>query len=234
MTDLFRDIYSRKAEQYDRMVSFEDYQDNIPKALREIRPFLGLEVVDLGAGTGRLTAMIAPEARNVSAFDISDHMLSIARRNMAATGLENWKIEVADNRSLPVRDQIADLAISGWSLGHAIGWYPDNWKAEIQEALDEMDRITRANGTLVILETLGTGHTSPQPPTEGHQAFYRWLENTHGFHHRWIRTDYRFESAGQAAELTRFFFGYELAERILAENSPILPECTGIWWLHKG
>jgi hypothetical protein len=34
----------------------------------------------------------------------------------------------------------------------------------------------------------------------------------------------------EAEELTRFFFGDELANRIKNEGLLIVPECTGIWW----
>jgi hypothetical protein len=44
------------------------------------------------------------------------------------------------------------------------------------------------------------------------------------------RTDYRFMTVAEADMLTRFFFGDELADRIVRENRMILPECTGFWW----
>ncbi len=233
MTDFFKEIYENRAEQYEAMVAREDYELNIPRALQEIRPFDDLEVVELGAGTGRLTAMIAPLARRIRAFDESAHMLSVAAGKLEAAGLENWEMAVADNGSLPVVDGEADLAIAGWSLGHATGWYPDTWKEEIGIALAEMDRVLSPGGTIIILETMGTGRETPEPPAEGLARFYDWLEGERGFSYRWIRTDYRFESPEQAADLTRFFFGDELADWLLAERRTILPECTGIWWRGK-
>jgi hypothetical protein len=38
----------------------------------------------------------------------------------------------------------------------------------------------------------------------------------------------------EAEKLTRFFFGEELARAVRWNNWIILPECTGIWWLHNG
>ena len=40
------------------------------------------------------------------------------------------------------------------------------------------------------------------------------------------------QSLDEAEELTRFFFGDELAARVVEKEWLILPECTGIWWLH--
>lgn len=230
MTDFFKDIYDNKAAQYEEMVSFEDYRKNLPAALEEIRPFKDLRVVELGAGTGRLTAMLAPSVKHIQAFDISPHMLAVTTKKMKASGLANWETKIADNRNLPVADGSADVAIEGWSLGHSVGWYPDNWRGEIDTALEEMKRVLKPDGTLIILETLGTGFETPTPPTEGLASFYQWLETEKDFTRKWIRTDYKFNSPEHAAKCTRFFFGDELADRILADQMTILPECTGVWW----
>ena len=40
-----------------------------------------------------------------------------------------------------------------------------------------------------------------------------------------------FESLAEAEELARFFFGDDMADKVLEEKWVILPECTGIWWL---
>ena len=47
----FKRIYSQQAHQYQQLVAREDYQGNLPETLSQIRPFQGLEVVDMGAGT---------------------------------------------------------------------------------------------------------------------------------------------------------------------------------------
>jgi ubiquinone/menaquinone biosynthesis C-methylase UbiE len=127
----------------------------------------------------------------------------------------------------------ADFAIEGWSFAHATGWYPERWQAEISKAIEEMFRVLKPGGTAVIIETMGTGSEAPAPPNERLAAYYYWLENDLGFLYTWIRTDYKFDSVTQADELTRFFFGDELADRIVREGLIILPECTGIWWKHK-
>jgi ubiquinone/menaquinone biosynthesis C-methylase UbiE len=230
MVDHFRKIYANKADLYERMVSREDYRGNILPALLEITPLDGQTVVELGAGTGRLTRLLGFYVQRIHAFDLSPAMLAVAKSTLELTGMTNWTLAVGDNRKAPVRDGFADLTIAGWSFGHAQSWYPDTWRDEIDSALSEMARIVRPGGTIVILETMGTGQKQPAPPHEGLAAYYAWLENEHGFSYTWIRTDYQFESVAEADELTRFFFGDELADRIVREQMAILPECTGIWW----
>ncbi|MGD8856525.1 MAG: class I SAM-dependent methyltransferase [Chloroflexota bacterium] len=229
MTD-YRYIYSREAEKYERLIGREDHKENIKPALVGIRPLAGLEVIELGAGTGRITRLLAPEVAHIMAFDGSMHMLSVAQRELSKSGLSNWRLAAADNRFLPVKSGSADLAIAGWSLGHSVGWYPESWRQEIGLVLVEMTRALRPGGTIILLETLGTNRATPRPPTAGLAVFFSWLEQEHGFRRTWIRTDYRFASVQEANELTRFFFGDEMANDILARGSAIVPECTGIWW----
>ena len=93
-----------------------------------------------------------------------------------------------------------------------------------------MRRVLRPSGTIIVLETMGTGHEAPHPPDEL-LAYFAYLE-AQGFASTWIRTDYLFESLEEAEASARFFFGESLAKEVRDKNWNILPECTGIWWLH--
>jgi ubiquinone/menaquinone biosynthesis C-methylase UbiE len=230
MPDL-REIYNKHADQYELLVSREDYQGHILRALNEIRSFQGLDVVELGAGTGRLTCMLAPLVKTIQAFDTSQHMLDVAIAKLERSGLRNWRVEVADHRELPVEDQASDVAIAAWSLVYTVVWHQQTWHEELVKALAEMKRVLRRKGTITILETLGTGYKTPHPP-HALKSYFAYLEEA-GFSSTWIRTDYQFESLAEAEALTRFFFGDELAEKVVERNWVILPECTGIWWLRR-
>lgn len=223
-----REIYNHHAERYQRLVSREDYQGNILPALTEIYPLEGHRVVELGAGTGRLTRLLAPLVRHIWLFDISHHMLEVASRFLETEGRRNWGLGVADHRSLPLRDSTADLVISGWSVSYLAVWGGEAWKREVRKALREMERVLGRKGTLILLETLGTGSEQPEAP-EGLQGYYNCLEEA-GFRKKWIRTDYKFKSLQEAKDLVGFFFGEELASRVTKEKWVRLPECTGIWW----
>jgi ubiquinone/menaquinone biosynthesis C-methylase UbiE len=223
-------IYNEHAGQYELLVSREDYQRNILRALDKIRPLDGLDVVELGAGTGRLTCMLAPVVKTIRAFDASQHMLDVAIAKLGQSGLQNWRVEVADHRNLPVADQTADVAISGWSICYIVGRHEERWRDELGQVLAEMKRVLRPGGTIIILETLGTGYETPHPP-DGLVAYYAFLEEEEGFSSTWMRTDYRFESLAEAEALTCFFFGESMADKVISKDPVILPECTGVWWL---
>ncbi|MBA3871378.1 MAG: class I SAM-dependent methyltransferase [Anaerolineae bacterium] len=230
MPDHFETIYASKADQYEALIQREDYDGHILNMMQVIRPLIGIDVVEFGAGTGRLTLMMAPLVKSLCAYEGSQHMLDVAIGKLKSTGLKNWQAQIADNRAIPAESASADLAIEGWSFGHLVGWYPDRWREEADKAINEMKRVLRRGGTIIMLETMGTGRETPFPPTPGLADFYAWLEGDRGFKSTTIRTDYKFMSLAEAEQLTRFFFGDDLADEVVRKNWVILPECTGVWW----
>ncbi|MCB2153903.1 class I SAM-dependent methyltransferase [bacterium] len=229
----FQKIYATQADDYDLLVSREDFQGNLLRAIREIADPAGCDVVEFGAGTGRLTRQIVPLARSVQAFDAADAMLAVARERLAGLP-ENWTLAVADNAALRCEDNCADLVLAGWTFGHLAGWYRDAWGEKLAAVMAEIRRVLRPGGGAVIIETLGTGNTEPAPPVPWLAEFYQAFEEEYGFSRHAIRTDYRFESVDEAERLTRFFFGDILADRVRDEQLAILPECTGIWFRRFG
>jgi ubiquinone/menaquinone biosynthesis C-methylase UbiE len=224
----FKTIYAQHADEYHRLVDREDYQGNILRALNQIRSLDGLDVVELGAGTGRLTLLLAPFVRAIRAYDESQAMLDVAAANLARASLTNVDLSIADNRALPAENASADLAIAGWTFGHMTEWFADSWRDEIGWAIAEMRRVLRPGGAAVIVETLGTGRELPAPPNDRLAQYYTMLEQEYGFQRAWIRTDYRFRSQAEADQLTSFFFDSPMPT-IPAEQGAVVPECTGIW-----
>jgi ubiquinone/menaquinone biosynthesis C-methylase UbiE len=227
----FKEIYSHRAIEYDQLVSAEDHEGNILPRLQQVRPVVGLRIIELGAGTGRLTNLLAPLAGHIAYFDISPHMLSLAKSKLARQGHQNCTGAVADNRAIPIAGGSADLVVAGWSLGHLTGWHPDRWQRVLAIVLSEMKRVVRPGGAAIILETLGTGWSTPRPPNQALADYYRLLEQEYEFDSDWIRTDYKFASMDEAFRLISFFFGSELGLRTIELGDKIVPECTGIWWL---
>lgn len=223
------EIYKTEGDKYEALIAREDYQGNILKTLREITSLEKRLVLDLGAGTGRLACMLAPHVSHVHAFDISEEMLRVCKHKFSASGLSNWQVDLADHRKLPVPDQSADLVVSGWSLSYLAVWNPDTWREELESWMAEMKRVLKPGSFIVLYESLGTGNEAPIK-LDHLKDFYPWLDET-GFQNKWIRTDYKFESLAEAEELSRFFFGDELGNKVVQNSWTILPECTGVWWL---
>jgi ubiquinone/menaquinone biosynthesis C-methylase UbiE len=219
-------IYTKHAEQYDLLIS---RQKSVCQTLEQIKPFEGLDIIDLGAGTGRLTCLLAPKAKSILAFDRSQAMLDVAARKLKKMGLHNWRTQVAHHRQLPVEDNSADLIVSGWSICYLGSSNVQNWKQNIHQVMEEIKRVLRPGGSVIILETMGTGTERPDPP-DFLKNYYSLLENRYGFSNTVIRTDYTFKNISEAEDLTRFFFGDELANRVVEQGLVQLPEWAGVWW----
>lgn len=223
-----KEVYASHADQYERLIQCEDYQGNILKEIEKRIDLAGLNVADLGAGTGRVSRLVAPQANFVHIFDASAHMLVEAERTLEALGLANWKSTVADHRNIPLDDACVDLVISGWSFCYLAVWGGDTWRSALEDGLAEIERILKPGGMVILLETQGTGVEEPTPPP--HLAGYFDFLAEAGFHFSAFRTDYRFQSHNEAVELSSFFFGDEMGKNVLQKQWQILPECTGIFW----
>ncbi|MDP5276012.1 class I SAM-dependent methyltransferase [Chengkuizengella axinellae] len=221
------EIYKQKAEKYNELIS---KQNTLTQMIEKIQPFESLDIVDLGAGTGRLTTELAEKANSIVAIDASEEMLKITVERLENARFTNWKTKVSDLRKLPLQDQSTDLIVAGWSICYLGSSNNPYWKEDIHRVMEEMKRVLRSSGTIIIFETLGTGVEQPSPP-DFLKPYFETLINGYSFSHDWIRLDYTFDNLNQAKELTRFFFGDDLGDQVLKENLVRLPECAGVWWL---
>lgn len=221
-------VYQQEGNKYQRLIAREDFTGNLLSIIQEIVPQNGLDVVDLGSGTGRLASLLGPTSRRIFAFDQSIHMLSVAASIFEKVLGEDWLAAAADHRAIPLPSHSADLILSGWSFCYLVVWEEKDWQSALLEGLKEVQRVLREGGTLLLIETLGTGVKDPQPP-EDLVPYFNFLEELH-FERTWIRTDYKFQDQEEARELVDFFFGEEMLSKISLDLEPILPECTGIWW----
>jgi ubiquinone/menaquinone biosynthesis C-methylase UbiE len=210
----------------------EDHQNNLAKAVNSLLAGRVWDVLELGAGTGRLTALLLPHADKLTALDLSPAMLIQARDYLSGQAVSPIPfLAAADHRALPVATKSINLVASGWSVCHLATWNPENWKTELERGLEEIYRVLQPGGLILLIETQGTGQEQPDPP--GHMLPYLGYLHQAGFNFDWIRTDYRFESRQEAETLTRFFFGEEMVSHIKNDNGVTLPECTGIYWKYR-
>lgn len=224
-----KEIYSNQADAYEFMIS---KQPQLSDVINEIKPYGNLDVLDLGAGSGRLSSFIAAEANSLICTDISTSMLSLLNEKLLQLGSPRiWTTVEADHRNLPIPDSSIDLIVSGWSISYLANSSNEDWKENLEQIMSELQRVLRRNGTIVIFETLGTGTEVPNPP-DFLTSYYSELINRYNFNHRWIRMDYNFKSIEEAKTYTEFFFGNELTNKIDDNNWATVPECAGIWWKH--
>ncbi len=223
--------YQCEADMYELLVSREDYEGNLLREILKISPLTDLNVLDLGTGSGRVAQMLRPYVRGVVATDTALPMLDIAKAKFERSGSPNWSVAGADHRAIPIKNKWADVVISGWSICYLADWYPQTWEDELHCAMSEIERVLAAEGCVIIIETQGTGFTTPNPPPHL-EKYFQYLEQA-GFLHSWIRTDYRFDDLDQAVATTSAFFGSDFGETVKKNGWVVVPECTGLWWKVK-
>jgi len=227
--DHFVKIYQKKAAAYHELIAAEDVDGNLRSALQKITSFADSRILDVGGGTGRIPLLIADQANEVLSIDLHRDMLREQIVQREAFG-GNWWLAQADLRQLPVATNWADAVIAGWAIGHFRSWHADDWTDQVDRAVAELQRSAKPQGQLIILETMGTGSDAAGPPTPGLAEYYSRLEDKHDFQRKDISTDYEFANLDKAVELTEFFFGEELAEKVRTKNWVRVPEWTGIWY----
>ncbi len=223
-------IYRQEANLYDRLIAREDYEGNVSRMLAQLMPLdsHAVDVLDLGAGTGKLTTILAPQVRSIVATDASQAMLDVASSKLHALGCTNGTTVVCDHRSLPFPDGSFDLVTAGWTVCYLTHTNEPNWQRNLRSIMAEIRRVLRPSGTVILFENDGTGSTIPDPPSFL-TGYFRELTDTYGFRQSSFRTDFRFESPEEAEQLTRFFFGDGLADRVRADRLQDVPGCTAVF-----
>jgi SAM-dependent methyltransferase len=220
----FKQIYRTEPAKYDRLVAAEDAYGELAQHVDAFASEAAT-IVDVGAGTGRLTVWLCRLGNRVYGVDSAPAMLELAKDRLAGCPGE-WALSIGDARSLPIADNWADASIAGWVYGHLTEWYPNTWKMELAGAVAELDRVVRDGGVQVVVHTLGTAVEEPGPPTAALGAYHEELE-ARGFALSVLQTDYRFSSIDESIELLDWFF--DLGDWARHHNNRLVPEFTG-WW----
>ena len=109
------------------------------KAIAKAYLHPGMVAADIGAGTGFMTAGLAPIIKLVHLVDASEEMVTVARKNLA--GFSNVEFHHSDGDHLPFADQSLDAVFANMYLHHTIS---------PKAAILEMVRVLRPGGRLMI------------------------------------------------------------------------------------
>lgn len=138
-----QDIFTRTARDYDRVertMAFGTGSWYRRKALREAGLRQGMDVVDVGVGTGLVAreaaAIVGPHA-TVTGVDPSAGM--IAHAKVPA----NVRLLIGTAAHLPLADESADFITLGFALRHV---------EDLASVFAEFHRVLRPNGRICVLE----------------------------------------------------------------------------------
>jgi ubiquinone/menaquinone biosynthesis C-methylase UbiE len=105
----------------------------------------GATALDVGCGAGNLSFRLCRGVRRMVALDPSPTMLTTVSQQAAARGLDNVETRQGSAQALPFEAAAFDLVASRYSAHH--------W-TRLEEALREMQRVTRAGGFLLLIDSL--------------------------------------------------------------------------------
>lgn len=153
----------------------------------------GLDVIELGCGTGYVSAWLARRGARPVGLDVTPAQLETARRCMDETGLRFPLVE-ASAEQVPLPDGSFDLAVSEY--GASIWCDPHRWVPEAARLLRPGGRLVfLRNSTLVILCSPDQGpaldrlarpqfgmhrFTWPEGGVEFHLAHGEWIDVLRG------------------------------------------------------
>ena len=136
--------FERNAARWDDIRSlYVDEADVEAAILQQAGPGPFSRVVDLGTGAGRMLTLVGPQARRALGLDLSQQMLNIARRNVAAAGLGQCELRHGDIRATGLPDAVADLVVVHQVL---------HYLTEPSAAVAEAARLVAAGGKLLIVD----------------------------------------------------------------------------------
>jgi SAM-dependent methyltransferase len=148
------------ARSFDRAAAeYELARPGYPPAVLDALPLgADAEVLDLGAGTGKLTRVLVGRYRRVVAVEPLDGMRSILEQVVPAAESHAGSAE-----SIP----LLDASVDGVFAGQAFHWFAND------EAVAEIARVLRPGGALCLL------WNEPADPSPLPEAYSAYLQTLH-------------------------------------------------------
>ena len=146
-----KDPYRNYAGIYDRL--FDSMNKGLKLVgIRMFRPSKGMNILDVGCGTGSHLELYQRYKCNLFGIDLSPSMLNVARERLG----DSAQLDLGDANEMPYEDDKFDLVISMLSL-HEMS--PDTRS----EVLNEIKRVLKSDGRLLLIDF----HPGPYEPLQG-------------------------------------------------------------------
>jgi len=145
-TGQLQDVYNEIADRYEKRVWFDQYVLGMARQRKQLLSRAHGRILDVACGTG-LNLASFPAGSEVTAVDLSQRMLDVARQKAANLNLK-LQTQIMDAEKLEFADGMFDTVTSTLSTCT----FPNP-----VQALREMKRVCRTGGLILLLEH---GHSS--------------------------------------------------------------------------
>jgi ubiquinone/menaquinone biosynthesis C-methylase UbiE len=112
-------------------------------------PHSEASLLDMGCGAGHVSFIAAKYVKHVTAYDLSNEMLSVVAQTAKERGLQNITVKQGYAEYPPFADNQFDIVVSRYSAHH---WH------DVGKSIRQLHRITKPGGKLIIMDVVSPGH----------------------------------------------------------------------------
>jgi SAM-dependent methyltransferase len=201
-----------------------DPDQRIEAAMRSVLDWAGLDLLDLGCGTGFHLPRWASDARSVAGVEPNPALAAIARRRTSR--LANVRVLEGTAQEVPLPDASVDVVHARWAYFFGPGCEP---------GLAELSRVVRRGGAGFVIDNDATRSTFGAWFRRGYPSFDPVAVERFWSSHGWTRMpldiEWRFSRRADLEAVVGIEFKPELAKEIVAEHEGLVVDyAVNLWW----
>ena len=112
-----------------------------------VKPTRAMRLLDLGCGPGIVTTAMAPDVREVVAYDLTPEMLDQAHKRCQEADLKNVRFELGQAEQLPFEEESFDCVVTRLTIHHFV---------DPGRVMNEVVRVTRQGGKVVVADVVSS------------------------------------------------------------------------------
>ena len=141
-----KEEFKGQAETLSAALVFTD-SEVLEKIHGAVKPTKMMSILDLGCGPGIVTAALAPDVREVVAYDLTSEMLEKARQRCEKAGLKNVRFELGSAEQLPFERESFDCVVTRLTIHHFL---------DPRRVMNEVTRVARPHGKVVVVDIVSS------------------------------------------------------------------------------
>jgi ubiquinone/menaquinone biosynthesis C-methylase UbiE len=142
--EVVRREFTRQAPDYAASTTISD-GGKVDRLIEAVRPASDAWVLEIATGPGYVAMGFAGVCREVVGVDLTDAMLTLARRTAADRGLTNIRFEAGNAAALAFEDGTFDVVVCRYAFHHF---------EQPERVLSEMVRVCRPGGSVAVEDAI--------------------------------------------------------------------------------